>query len=51
MDTMEENQFDLTVLSVGENDAGTYVAGFALEAEYGDAQLVVLGTSQFAHLV
>ena len=43
MNTTEENQYDLTVLSVEEVDAGTYIAGFALAVEYGDAQLVVLG--------
>ena len=41
----DDNRYDLTVLSVEEVDAGTYVAGFALAADYGDAQLVVLGIS------
>ena len=41
----DDNRYDLTVLSVEEVDAGTYVAGFALAADYGDAQLVVLGMS------
>ena len=36
------NQYDLIVTSVDETDAGTYVAGFALDAEEVRSELVTM---------
>ena len=36
------NQYDLIVTSVDANDAGTYVAGFALDAEEVRSELVTM---------